>query len=149
MRSVIQRVKEARVSVDGVARGAIGTGLLVYLGVALGDREADAAYLAEKIAYMRIFEDDQGKMNLSALDIGGSALIVSQFTLLGDARKGRRPSYGHAEEPERAKYLYEYFISRLKDLNLPCEQGVFRAPMDVWSINWGPVTILLDSPGAA
>jgi D-tyrosyl-tRNA(Tyr) deacylase len=145
MRSVIQRVKEAQVSVNNIRQGAIGAGLLVYIGAAKGDRDEDAAYTAEKIAYMRLFEDGQGKMNRSVLDIGGSVLAVSQFTLLGDARKGRRPSYGGAEEPERAKFLYEYVIRRLKGLGLPCEQGVFQAAMDVQSVNWGPVTIILDS----
>ncbi|MDR1956384.1 MAG: D-tyrosyl-tRNA(Tyr) deacylase [Treponema sp.] len=145
MRAVVQRVLEASVSVDRILQGAIGPGLLVYLGVAQGDTEKDAVYLAEKIAVLRIFEDPQGKMNLSVQDIGGSVLVVSQFTLLADARKGRRPSYSQAAESLRAKALYEYFMERIRTQGLVCEQGMFQAHMEVRSLNDGPVTLLLDS----
>jgi D-tyrosyl-tRNA(Tyr) deacylase len=154
MKAVIQRVKNASVTVadeEGGAEasvrvsGRIAQGLLVYLGVARGDTEEDARRLAEKIAVLRIFEDGEGKMNLSVQDSGGGILVVSQFTLLADARKGRRPYYGNAADGETAKALYEYFMERIRKAGLVCESGVFQAHMDVAYINDGPVTILLDS----
>ncbi|MHB9293169.1 putative D-aminoacyl-tRNA deacylase [Hollandina sp. SP2] len=145
MRAVVQRVRDASVSVEGILQGKIAEGLLVYLGVAQGDTEADARYLAEKIAGLRIFEDPQGKMNRSVQDIGGSLLVVSQFTLLGDARKGRRPSYSDAAETRVAKVLYEYFMERIREQGLACESGIFQTHMEVQSTNNGPVTLLLDS----
>jgi D-tyrosyl-tRNA(Tyr) deacylase len=131
--------------VDGRITGSIDQGLLVYLGVALGDGEADARFLAEKIAGLRIFEDGEGKMNLSVQDTGGGILAISQFTLLADARKGRRPSYSSAAPPETAMPLYEYFMNALREQGLVCEAGVFQAHMEVRYTNTGPVTILLDS----
>jgi D-tyrosyl-tRNA(Tyr) deacylase len=145
MRAVVQRVKDASVSVEGVLQGNIAAGLLVYLGVAQGDAEADAAYLAEKISGLRIFEDLQGKMNRSVQDTGGSVLVVSQFTLLGDARKGKRPSYSNAAESTVARGLYAYFMDRIREQGLSCESGVFQTHMEVRATNDGPVTILLDS----
>ncbi|MDR2397265.1 MAG: D-tyrosyl-tRNA(Tyr) deacylase [Spirochaetaceae bacterium] len=145
MRAVVQRVKEASVSVEGVLQGNIGLGLLIYLGVAQGDTEVDARYLAEKIVGLRVFEDTQGKMNHSVREAGGSLLLVSQFTLLGDARKGRRPSYSEAAEPGRARDLYEYLMGRLRESGLTCASGVFQTHMAVRSTNDGPVTLLLDS----
>ncbi|MDR0723432.1 MAG: D-tyrosyl-tRNA(Tyr) deacylase [Treponema sp.] len=145
MRAVVQRVRDASVSVEGILQGKIDAGLLVYLGVAQGDTEADARYLAEKIPVLRIFEDPQGKMNRSVQDTGGSLLVVSQFTLLGDARKGRRPSYSDAAERKLAKALYEYFMERIREQGLSCESGVFQASMEVRATNDGPVTLLLDS----
>jgi D-tyrosyl-tRNA(Tyr) deacylase len=142
---VVQAVRDASVLAEGVPAGRITRGLLVYLGVAQGDTEADAVYLAEKIAALRIFDDAEGKMNLSVGDIGGQVLAVSQFTLLADARKGRRPSYSNAAAPGEAKVLYEYFIRQIKQRNLECESGVFQAYMRVTYTNDGPVTILLDS----
>jgi D-tyrosyl-tRNA(Tyr) deacylase len=118
---------------------------LVYLGVARGDTETDAGYLAEKITTLRIFPDDEGKMNRSVLDTAGEILVVSQFTLLADARKGRRPSYTDAEEPDLAKNLYEYVMERIRARGIPCRGGFFQAHMEVSSVNDGPVTILLDS----
>lgn len=145
MRAVVQRVQEAAVSVEGRLYGSIAAGLLVYLGIAQGDTETDAAYLAEKIAFLRIFEDPQGKMNLSVQDTGGKILAVSQFTLLGDARKGRRPSYSEAAEPVLARSLYEYFMTAIREQGILCEAGVFQTHMEVTCTNDGPVTILLDS----
>jgi D-tyrosyl-tRNA(Tyr) deacylase len=145
VRAVVQRVVDARVTVDGQVTGAIERGLLVYLGVAQGDTEADARFLAEKTASLRVFEDDAGKMNRSVQDTGGAVLAISQFTLLADARKGRRPSYSTAAGPETARTLYEYFMNVLRDQGLVCEAGVFQARMDVRYTNDGPVTILLDS----
>ncbi len=120
-------------------------GLLVLLGVTHTDSETDAAYLAEKVAGLRIFEDDAGKMNRSVVDIGGAVLAVSQFTLFGDARKGKRPSFDEAARPERARELYELFVERIRALGLPCETGRFQEMMEVELVNQGPVTILLDS----
>jgi D-tyrosyl-tRNA(Tyr) deacylase len=131
--------------VEGRVAGSVPRGLLVYLGVAQGDSEADARFLAEKIAALRIFEDTEGKMNLSVQDTGGAVLAISQFTLLADARKGRRPSYSSAAAPETAKALYEYFINALREQGLVCEAGIFQAHMEVSYTNDGPVTILLDS----
>lgn len=145
MRSVVQRVSRASVKVGKETVGEIGLGLLVLLGVAQDDSEADADYLADKIAGLRIFEDDAGKMNLSLTDIGGAVLAVSQFTLLGDVRRGKRPSFDAAARPERARELYDYFVERLRALGHHCETGRFQAMMDVELVNSGPVTILLDS----
>ena len=145
MRAVVQRVNRASVKVVGEISGEIGHGLLVLLGVEQEDVEADADYLAEKIAGLRIFEDDAGKMNLSVVDTGGAVLAVSQFTLFGDVRRGKRPSFDAAARPERARELYEYFVGRIRALGLRCETGRFQAMMDVELVNNGPVTILLDS----
>jgi D-aminoacyl-tRNA deacylase len=145
MRAVIQRVSRASVKVDGELAGEIGEGLLVLLGVAQDDGEADADYLAEKVAGLRIFEDDAGKMNLSVAEVGGALLAVSQFTLFGDVRRGKRPSFDAAARPEKAKALYEYFVERIRASGLRCETGRFQEMMDVELVNAGPVTILLDS----
>lgn len=145
MRAVVQRVAEAAVAVEGETKGAIGRGLAVLLGVEAGDTEKDAAYMAGKIAKLRIFEDGAGKMNRSLLDVGGEALMVSQFTLLGDARGQNRPGFTQAEEPERANALYEFCVRELKGLGVHVATGVFRAHMRLSLVNDGPVTILLDS----
>jgi len=145
MRAVVQRVSRASVRVGGVLTGEIGKGLLVLLGVAEDDNEADADYLAEKIAGLRIFEDNAGKMNLSVADSGGAVLVVSQFTLFGDVRRGKRPSFDAAARPEQAKTLYEYFVERVRGGGLRCETGRFQEMMEVESMNSGPVTILVDS----
>jgi D-aminoacyl-tRNA deacylase len=145
MRAVVQRVSRASVTVDGQIVGKIERGLLVLLGVTHADTEAAAEYLAEKIAGLRIFEDDAGKMNLSVGDVGGAILAVSQFTLYGDVRKGKRPSFDDAARPEQARKLYEYFVGRVRTLGLRCETGVFQEMMQVELVNDGPVTILLDS----
>lgn len=145
MRAVVQRVKHASVTVEGDVVGKIEQGVLVLLGVGKGDTEKDAMYLAEKIANLRIFEDAEEKMNLSLLDIKGSMLAVSQFTLYGDVRKGRRPGFDQAAPPDEANRLYEVFVEAVKKLNCPVETGVFQADMKVELLNDGPVTILLDS----
>jgi len=145
MRAVIQRVKESRVEVNGEVVGRIGPGLLVLLGVGQGDTEKDGDYLAGKIATLRIFPDENGLMNLSLLDTGGSALVVSQFTLWGDCRKGRRPSFAHAARPQTARALYEDFIERMKAMKVRVASGRFQEMMDVHIVNDGPVTLLLDS----
>ena len=145
MRAVIQRVSQTQVTVAGEVVGAIGAGFLVLLGVGQGDSEQDACYLAEKIAHLRIFEDAEGKMNLSLCDVQGSALVVSQFTLYGDARRGRRPSFSHAAPPDEGNRLYQFFCSRLSEYGIPVEQGIFQASMSVSLVNEGPVTLLLDS----
>jgi D-tyrosyl-tRNA(Tyr) deacylase len=145
MRAVVQRVSRAHVTVDGEITGQIGLGLLVLLGVGRDDTEADATYLAEKIAGLRIFEDDEGKMNRSVQDAGGSVLAVSQFTLYGDVRRGKRPSFDAAAPPEKARQLYEFFVERIRGAGLRCETGRFQAMMEVELVNEGPVTILLDS----
>jgi D-tyrosyl-tRNA(Tyr) deacylase len=145
MRAVVQRVSSASVVVEEQVVGAIGSGLLVLLGVAASDADADADYLAEKIAGLRIFEDSSGKMNLSVTDTGGSVLAVSQFTLCGDARRGRRPSFDAAARPERARELYELFVARMRQRGVRCETGQFQAMMSVSLVNQGPVTLLLDS----
>jgi D-tyrosyl-tRNA(Tyr) deacylase len=133
------------VKVGDELTGGIGRGLLVLLGVGRGDTEVDADYLVEKIAGLRVFEDDAGKMNLSAKDIGGAVLAVSQFTLFGDVRRGKRPSFEEAARPERARELYEYFVGQVRGLGLRCETGRFQEMMEVELINSGPVTILVDS----
>jgi D-tyrosyl-tRNA(Tyr) deacylase len=145
MRAVIQRVREARVEIAGETVGAIGTGMLVLLGVARGDSSGDAAYLAEKTAGLRIFEDAEGKMNLALPEVGGAVLVVSQFTLLGDCRKGRRPGFTEAAPPELADALYADFAAALRARGLTVATGVFRAEMLVHLVNDGPVTLLLDS----
>jgi D-tyrosyl-tRNA(Tyr) deacylase len=147
MRSVVQRVSRAAVRVDGAVAGEIGRGLLVLLGVAGGDGEEDARWSADKIAQLRVFEDPAGKMNLSVEDVRGGVLLVSQFTLLGDARKGNRPSFVTAAAPEAANALYERVAARLRERGLPVATGVFRATMEVELVNDGPVTLLLDSRG--
>jgi len=147
MRALLQRSKAASVTVDGETVGAIERGLVVLLGVTHEDTEADAAYLADKIAGLRIFDDADGKMNLSVQEIGGSVLSISQFTLYGDARKGRRPNYMAAARPEEALALYERFNELLRDKGLQVETGRFGAMMDVSLVNWGPVTLMLDSKG--
>ena len=148
MRAVVQRVSRAQVTVNGNVAGEIGMGLLVFLGVGDGDTEADAAYLAEKIAGLRIFEDAQGKMNRSVPEVGGSVLAVSQFTLYGDVRRGKRPSFDAAAAPEKARQLYELFVERVRAAGLRCETGRFQEMMTVELANEGPVTILLDSAKA-
>ena len=148
MRAVIQRVSRCRVLVAGKVVGEIGPGLLVLLGVGKADEEAAADYLAEKILGLRIFEDDQEKMNLSVQDRRGEVLVVSQFTLYGDVRRGKRPSFDAAARPEEAKRLYEYFVAKIRAAGLRCETGLFQAMMDVELVNQGPVTILLDSEKA-
>ena len=148
MRAVVQRVSRASVTVDGQVVGQIERGLLVLLGVGQTDAESDASYLAEKIGGLRIFEDEDGRMNVSVVDAGGSVLAVSQFTLYGDVRKGKRPSFDAAARPERAKELYEFFVARIRALGLRCETGIFQAVMEVELVNDGPVTILLDSTKA-
>lgn len=145
MRAVVQRVSEASVTVDDNVVGSIGTGLLVLLGVAEGDAEAAADYLVEKTLGLRVFEDDAGKMNLAVAEVSGSVLVVSQFTLYGDVRKGKRPSFDRAARPEEAKRLYEYFVERIRAAGIICATGQFQARMDVALVNDGPVTILLDS----
>lgn len=145
MRAVIQRVTRAAVSVEGSTVGQIDSGLLVLLGVTHSDTEKDAQYLAEKICNLRIFEDENNKLNLSVLDIGGKVLSVSQFTLYGDCRKGRRPSFTEAAEPQTAQKLYEKFNSYLEQMGVQVEKGVFQAYMQVELLNDGPVTMLLDS----
>jgi D-tyrosyl-tRNA(Tyr) deacylase len=145
MRAIVQRVSRCRVTVEGNVVGAIGAGLLVLLGVSKTDSEAAADYLVEKIIGLRIFEDAEGKMNLSMQDCGGSVLVVSQFTLYGDVRRGRRPSFDDAARPEEAKRLYEYFVGKVRAAGLRCETGQFQALMEVELVNSGPVTIMVDS----
>ena len=147
MRVVVQRCKKAQVTVDGAVTGEIEEGLMLLVGVTHGDTEKDAKFLADKISGLRIFEDDAGKMNLSVLEIGGAILSVSQFTLYGDCRKGRRPNFMAAAAPEVAKPLYEYFNRMLASCGLRVETGTFGAMMDVSLVNWGPVTLILDSQG--
>lgn len=145
MRAVVQRVSRAKVTVAGEIAGEIGRGLLVLLGVGREDSAADAEYLADKIIGLRIFEDDAGKMNRSVAEVGGAVLAVSQFTLYGDVRKGKRPSFDEAARPERARGLYERFVERVGASGLRCETGRFQEMMEVELVNDGPVTILLDS----
>ena len=145
MRAVVQRVSRAKVTVNGEITGQIGLGLLVLLGVGRDDTEADAIYVAEKITGLRVFEDDHEKMNRSVQDVGGSVLAVSQFTLYGDVRRGKRPSFDAAAPPEKARTLYEFFVERIRASGLRCETGRFQEMMQVELVNDGPVTILLDS----
>ena len=145
MRAVIQRVSEASVTVDQVVSGRIQRGFLVLAGVADDDEEKDALWIAEKIAGLRVFEDSDEKMNLSLADVEGAVLLVSQFTLFGDCRKGRRPSFVEAARPEKARALYEKLAENLRQLGLVVETGVFQAHMEVRLLNDGPVTLLLDS----
>ena len=145
MRAVIQRVTRAKVTVDGAVVGEIGQGLLVLLGIARDDTQQDAAYLVEKIAALRIFDDEEGRMNRSVKDIGGGVLIVSQFTLYGDVRRGLRPSWIEAAAPEIAQPLYDYFVEQARKNISQVATGSFRAMMQVELVNDGPVTILLDS----
>ena len=145
MRAVVQRVSRARVNVNGEITGEIGLGLLLLLGVGAGDTHTEADYLAEKAIGLRIFEDAGGKMNLSVAEVGGALLVVSQFTLYGDARRGKRPSFDAAAPPEQARELYEYFVERVRAAGLRCETGRFQETMQVELVNEGPVTILLDS----
>ncbi len=146
MKAVIQRVTEARVEVDGATVGAIDRGVLVLLGVEKGDGERDAAWLAEKIVGLRIFEDAAGKMNLALRDIGGQLLAVSQFTLAGNCAKGRRPSFDTAAPPDEANRLYELFVAKVKGLGVQVATGIFQADMQVHLVNDGPVTFIIESP---
>jgi D-tyrosyl-tRNA(Tyr) deacylase len=148
VRAVVQRVTRAQVTVGREVTGKIGRGLLVLLGVSGTDTESDADYLADKVAGLRIFEDERAKMNLAATDIGGGVLVVSQFTLYGDVRRGKRPSFDAAASPEKARHLYEHFVQRIREAGLPCETGRFQEMMQVELVNDGPVTILLDSAKA-
>ena len=148
MRAVVQRVSRARVTVGGEVVGEIGPGVLVLLGVGQGDTETSADYLSGKIVGLRIFEDDSGKMNKAVGEVGGRLLVVSQFTLYGDVRRGKRPSFDDAAPPETARTLYEYFVARIRGTGLTCETGKFQEMMQVELVNDGPVTILLDSSKA-
>ncbi|MFS0659703.1 D-aminoacyl-tRNA deacylase [Niallia alba] len=145
MRVVLQRSKEAKVEVDGKAVGSIEKGFVLLVGITHSDELEDAKYLAEKIAHLRVFEDENGKMNQSILDSGGAILSISQFTLYGDTRKGRRPNFMNAAKPDQAKELYDQFNILLRDQGLTVETGIFGAMMDVHLINDGPVTLILDS----
>ena len=145
MRCVVQRVSRASVTVEGKTPGEVEKGYMVLVGVEQGDGEADMRYCAEKVAGLRVFEDGEGKMNLSVKDVGGAVLAVSQFTLLGDARHGRRPSFSNAARPEEANALYEDFCQALRAAGIRVETGVFQTHMEVSLVNDGPVTILLDS----
>jgi D-tyrosyl-tRNA(Tyr) deacylase len=147
VRAVVQRVQEASVTVEGTVVGAITHGLLVFLGVGSGDTSADARYLAKKIARLRIFPDDQGKMNLDVQEVGGQILAVSQFTLYGDCRRGRRPSFSGAAAPDVAETLYQEFVAELQAEGITVATGVFQAHMDVSLINDGPVTLIVSSEG--
>jgi D-aminoacyl-tRNA deacylase len=146
MRLLLQRVSKARVEVDGQVTGSIERGLLVLIGIAATDTESDVDLLLAKTLDLRIFNDAEGKMNLSVRDIGGSLLLVSQFTLYGDARKGRRPSYDKAAPPAKARELYEYFVTKAFESGVPVATGVFQASMQVHLVNEGPVTLMLESP---
>ena len=146
MRAVVQRVSRARVSVEGVEKGAIGPGLLVLLGCGHSDGEEEMKYVADKLVHLRIFPDREGRMNRSLLEVGGSMLVVSQFTLYADTRKGRRPSFVDAMKPEQAQALYQRFCAYLRSLDVEVQEGVFGAHMEVELLNDGPVTILVESP---
>ncbi|HCY85396.1 MAG TPA: D-tyrosyl-tRNA(Tyr) deacylase [Desulfobacteraceae bacterium] len=145
MKAIVQRVKNAGVTVDNTSISSIGSGLLVLLGVGKGDEEKDADYLVDKIIHLRVFEDDQGKMNLSLKDVRGELLVVSQFTLLGDCRKGRRPSFTAAAPPDDAQRLYTYFTKKASEAGIMVKTGQFQANMDVSLVNQGPVTLMLES----
>ena len=145
MRAVITRVKSAEVKIDGAIHSKIGNGLLILLGVSVSDTEKDAEYLAKKISMMRIFEDSEEKMNLSCSSVGGDMMVVSNFTLYADTRKGNRPSFVDAARPELAKPLYEYFTSLLREAGYKTETGVFGAYMELSSVNDGPITIVMDT----
>ena len=145
MKTVIQRVKQAQVDVDGKTVGKIGRGILIFLGVANGDTEQDADFLVKKVSELRMFEDDEGKMNLSALDVKGEFLVISQSTLYGNCDKGRRPSFNDAAKPDTAIPLYEYFVDQLRALDVKVETGQFQAMMDVSLVNDGPVTFIIES----
>ena len=145
MRTVVQRVREARVELDGRVAGQIGVGLLVLVGVAKNDTRRDADYMADKVTGLRVFPDEAGKMNRNVKEAGGSLLIVSQFTLYGDVRRGRRPSFDGAAGPQQARPLYEYFVEAVRASGVPLETGSFQADMSVHLINDGPVTIIVDS----
>ena len=145
MRAVVQRVRQSSVNVKGETVGKIGRGLLVLLGVAAGDSTDDADFMANKIVHLRIFEDENGKMNRSLHDVGGEMLVVSQFTLLGDCHKGRRPSFINAAKPDRATELYEYFVKKTREQGITVQTGQFRAMMEVELINDGPVTLIIES----
>ncbi len=144
MRAVVQRVSSASVTVDGQITGQIGFGMVLLLGVTHTDTEDHAERMAEKLAFLRFFQDDAGKMNLSCLDVAGEVLVVSQFTLYGDCRKGRRPSYTDAADPQKAERLYEYFIEKMKGYGLTVASGIFGAMMKVSLVNEGPVTLIVD-----
>ena len=144
MKLVVQRVKSTRLEVEGKLISEIKKGLAVYVGVAMGDSEADAIKLAEKIVKLRIFEDENGKMNLSVKDVGGEILAISQFTLLADVSHGNRPGFSGAERPERANELYEFFAAKVAELGVPVKKGVFGADMQIMQHNDGPVTIIYD-----
>ena len=146
MRALIQRVASAKVEVEGRVTGEIGRGLLILVAVHESDTEKDVNWLADKVVSLRLFSDDGDKMNLSCLDIGGELLVVSQFTLYGDCRRGRRPSYSHSAAPQLAEPLYQRFVERLQQSGLNVQQGVFQAHMNVSLVNDGPVTVLVDSP---
>jgi D-tyrosyl-tRNA(Tyr) deacylase len=145
MRAVVQRVTQASVTVDGAVAGSIGIGLLVLLGVGRNDTTASADYIVEKLLGLRIFEDEAGKMNRSVQEHGGAVLVVSQFTLFGDVRRGKRPSFDDAARPEQARSLYEYVVEQIRRQDIRCETGQFQAMMQVALVNDGPVTILIDS----
>jgi len=147
MRVVLQRVKEAHVNVDSSTVGSIAAGIVVLVGVTSTDSRQDADYLVEKIIHLRIFPDEACKMNRSLLEASGALLVVSQFTLYGDCKKGRRPSFDSAAPPDLARDLYDYFVERLRFRNIPVETGVFQAEMQIQLVNDGPVTFILDSPG--
>ena len=145
MRAIVQRVKSANVQIDGQLVAEIESGLLIFLGISIDDQQSDIDYLIRKIANLRIFRDDDLRMNKSLLDVGGQALVVSQFTLYGDCRKGRRPNFSQAAKPEKAHQLYQVFVNQLLQLGVDVKTGVFQATMEVELTNDGPITILLDS----
>lgn len=145
MRAIVQRVKSANVQIDGQLVAEIESGLLIFLGISIDDQQSDIDYLIKKIANLRIFRDDDLRMNKSLLDVGGQALVVSQFTLYGDCRKGRRPNFSQAAKPEKAHQLYQVFVNQLLQLGVDVKTGVFQATMEVELTNDGPITILLDS----